>query len=170
MARDHARVTRRAGDYGIPPLLGGLCMDCGTDTRASGEYYALKDALWRRINPLVIGMLCLSCAEDRLGRGLCSADFARMPVNVISPKTPRSLARRLKRPRALGSLLMVGPRLGRMAKKRAKQSRLGLASFKLMEHVGRNGRVKSDLIMKVVIGAVPGTHGRSAGAHKSVHK
>jgi len=55
MAGNDAKLTRRAGDIGISPLLDGLCMDCGVDTRATGEYYALKDSLWHRINPLVIG-------------------------------------------------------------------------------------------------------------------
>jgi hypothetical protein len=159
-------MTHRAGDNGIPPLLGGLCMDCGVDTRATGEYYALKDTLWRRINPLVIGMLCLSCAEDRLGRRLCSVDFAHLPVNEISPQTSRSLAQRVKRPRPLGQLLIVKPRLGRMAKKRATQSRIGVASFQLIGHVGRNGRVKPDVIMKVVLGTTLGIPSRNDVAYR----
>jgi hypothetical protein len=156
VARNDTGVFRRAGGSGISPLFDGLCMDCGVDTRATGEYYAVKNALWRRMNPLVIGMLCLSCAEDRLGRSLCRDDFARAPVNAASAKSCPSLARRLKRarPASLGGsrqrMTQVKPRLARITQKAATQSRLGLASFQLIARVGGNGRVKPGDIMSVV--------------------
>jgi hypothetical protein len=49
------------------------CLDCGKNTW--DEYYMLKDSLWEKIHPEISGMLCLDCAERRLGRKLVSADF-----------------------------------------------------------------------------------------------
>jgi hypothetical protein len=152
---ERANVKRRADEAGVASILSGLCMDCSVDTLAAGEYYALKDQLWRRINPLVIGMLCLSCVEDRLGRSLWSGDFARAPVNAVSAQSCPSLARRLKRAkpasleRSPQRMTEVKPRLARITEKSATQSRLGLASFQLMARVGRSGRVRPSDIMSV---------------------
>src|SRR6187397_2666409 len=60
---------------------GFFCLDCGKDTHRSEEYYMLWYRVWRRINYKIDGMLCLNCAEHRLGRPLHSGDFARVPVN-----------------------------------------------------------------------------------------
>jgi hypothetical protein len=142
----------RADDARVASVLSGGCMDCGVDTLATGEYYALKDALWRRINPLVIGMLCLTCAEDRLGRSLNGRDFARAPVNAESAMKCPSLARRLTRSSLASSRSMheIKPRARKIESKRATQSRLGHTSYQLLRHVGRNGRVKPADIMKVI--------------------
>lgn len=72
-------------------------MDCGKDTDASNERYMLKDALWCSIDPLVIGILCLECAEDRLGRPLYKSDFSA-PMNQKSTHACLALMERLKRP------------------------------------------------------------------------
>jgi hypothetical protein len=131
-----------------PPFLGRSCMDCGIDTRATGEYYGLRNALWRRINPLVIGILCLGCAEDRLGRSLCKRDFSSAPINAESAKRCPGLARRLKR-RSVVTSRVIRPRMRKILGKQSTQSRLGLASFRLLAHVGRNGCVKPADIMQV---------------------
>jgi hypothetical protein len=132
----------------IPPLLDRSCMDCGIDTRATGEYYSLKDSLWRRINPLVLGMLCLGCAEDRMGRVLCKRDFSSAPINAESAERCPGLARRLNR-RTTAKSRVLRPRMRKILGKRPTQSRLGLMSSRLMAHVGRNGRVKPTDIMQV---------------------
>src|ERR1700742_4733660 len=96
MARSQHKRRRTANGTAA---LDFVCMDCGVDTHATFEYYALKDTVWRRINPLKIGMLCLRCAEDRLGRPLYRSDFARLPINEESARSCLALARRLHRPR-----------------------------------------------------------------------
>ena len=62
-----------------------LCIDCGQNTSSSvlQEYYMLKDELWNKINPEREGMLCIDCAERRLGRKLTPSDFADLPVNTL---------------------------------------------------------------------------------------
>ncbi len=70
-----------------------LCLDCGADTSAIREYYMLHDAVWKEINPRGDGMLCVGCAEERLGRMLTPADFMRAEVNEIGNKSDRLLSR-----------------------------------------------------------------------------
>jgi hypothetical protein len=74
-----------------------ICMDCSADTNKHEQYYALKDRLWRRINPAVDGMLCLPCAEKRLGRPLSRPDFKDVPVNAKQALICPELALRLNR-------------------------------------------------------------------------
>jgi hypothetical protein len=74
-----------------------LCMDCGKDTYASQEYYMLLDETWRSINPEIDGMLCLDCAERRLGRELNAADFNVQPTNQRQAACCPALALRLNR-------------------------------------------------------------------------
>lgn len=53
-----------------------VCMDCGYDVEAGGEYcHPLKDKVWLKINPQDDGVLCFKCMEKRLGRCLSKADF-----------------------------------------------------------------------------------------------
>lgn len=59
------------------------CLDCGIDTADSHEYYMVKDRLWRKANPKMDGMLCITCLESRLGRVLTYKDFTRAPVNDL---------------------------------------------------------------------------------------
>lgn len=74
-----------------------LCMDCGKDTNKSNEYYSLKRRVWRKANPLIARMLCLSCVERRLGRDLTAADFSRAPINAENALACPQLAARLSR-------------------------------------------------------------------------
>jgi hypothetical protein len=60
----------------------GLCLDCSRDTLRSGDYYMLRDDVWREANPSVEGMLCLDCLEKRLGRGVGWWDLSPAPINV----------------------------------------------------------------------------------------
>jgi hypothetical protein len=49
------------------------CMDCTIETSSwqdPGNYYMLHDDLWVSIVPDSKGLLCIRCAERRLGRGL----------------------------------------------------------------------------------------------------
>jgi hypothetical protein len=57
------------------------------------EYYAVHDHIWRRAveRSQRHGMLCLSCLERRLGRGLQPEDFKAAPVNA---KVAQFLAQR----------------------------------------------------------------------------
>lgn len=77
---------------------GFLCMDCGKDTYKSGEYYMLLNLIWRRICPTDWkGMLCLTCAEKRLGRKLRGNDFLRCDGNTEQAQVCPELAERLLR-------------------------------------------------------------------------
>jgi len=38
-------------------------MNCGVDTIARGDYCALKESIWRAINPLVIGTVVSSAPK-----------------------------------------------------------------------------------------------------------
>ena len=52
------------------------CMDCGKNTLECYEFYILQHDLWKRICPHDYkGMLCLDCAETRLGRPFENSDF-----------------------------------------------------------------------------------------------
>jgi len=70
------------------------CLDCGLDTFEAEEYYVLHDELWQRINPQIEGMLCISCAEKRLGRKLNGADFADVPINIVHAERSPVIASR----------------------------------------------------------------------------
>ncbi len=74
-----------------------ICLDCGSDTFLSQQYYMLKDRLWKRIHPQIEGMLCLKCAEARLGRALTRQDFKRVPLNTIQARLCPELAERMDR-------------------------------------------------------------------------
>lgn len=52
------------------------CKCCGKDCYADNkDYYMLKDEVWEKIFPMNNGMLCMSCAESRLGRKLQKEDI-----------------------------------------------------------------------------------------------
>lgn len=61
-----------------------LCLDCGIDTGKALEHYFLHDEVWAKIHNSQKGMLCVLCAESRLGRELCADDFP--PVTINDPK------------------------------------------------------------------------------------
>jgi hypothetical protein len=129
------------------------------DTMARGEYYMLKDAVWRRINPLVFGMLCLQCAEDRLGRELHRNDFSSAPVNRLFAGRCAALGERLRlRRRSPASKasqsgpeqLSVKALQSRLAKVKRTQSRLGRLSAALLPYRGPNGRVPHGTLTRVL--------------------
>jgi hypothetical protein len=72
-----------------------LCLDCKKDTFISEEYYMLWHRIWRRINYKIDGMICLDCAEKRLGRPLHRDDFTKAPVNQNQAKICPELAVRM---------------------------------------------------------------------------
>lgn len=74
-----------------------FCMDCDSDTYVTQQYYMLKDRLWKNVNPKVDGMLCLGCAENRLGRSLNRKDFKRTRLNALQARVCPELAARLRR-------------------------------------------------------------------------
>jgi hypothetical protein len=52
------------------------CVDCGTDTNESGEYYMVADNVWAASGLASDGgMLCLACLERRIERPLTFEDF-----------------------------------------------------------------------------------------------
>lgn len=57
----------------------------------------VRDGLWRSVNPSIDGMLCLSCLERRLRRGLRAIDFTQAPVNIRQAALCTELAARLER-------------------------------------------------------------------------
>ena len=72
-----------------------LCLDCKVHTSNIGEYYMLNDKLWEDINPNKTGMLCIGCAENRIGRKLIKADFMNVPINDgVFTRSDRMLNRR----------------------------------------------------------------------------
>ena len=74
-----------------------FCVDCDVDTYVNEHFYMLQDELWARIAPDVDGMLCLDCAEKRLGRPLNSSDFSQMPINENQARVCPDLSVRLHR-------------------------------------------------------------------------
>jgi hypothetical protein len=77
---------------------GFFCADCDVDTYVNQHYYMLKNRVWKLIAPDDPNvMLCLPCAERRLGRGLSRDDFPRAPVNKGQARVCPELAERLRR-------------------------------------------------------------------------
>jgi hypothetical protein len=112
-------------------------MDCGQNTFESGEYFSIKDALWRHINPVIIGILCLDCVEARLGRLLRRSDFSAAPINAKYAESCAALAERLGRTKTIPVTL----RRRQRAAGQKKQSPLGRTSEALLAYRGKNGRV-----------------------------
>ena len=155
------RVGRRKHDFAsrkADAVLGWSCMDCGKNTRASKEYYALKDTVWRRINPIILGMLCLKCAEDRLGRPLCRSDFSAAPINARGARTCRELADRLQRTLSReSSLRATRPAQSErdlasiLANKSKTPSRLGRLSTEMRQHSRPDGRFSRKTFAQVML-------------------
>jgi len=74
------------------------CLDCKIDTGKAFEHYMLIDETWKKIHDSKFGMLCIGCAERRLGRRLNHSDFNSSHVN--NPKLYNMSARLLERIRA----------------------------------------------------------------------
>jgi hypothetical protein len=139
-------------------VLGWSCMDCGKNTHASKEYYALKDTVWRRINPIILGMLCLKCAEDRLGRPLCRSDFSAAPINTRGALTCPKLADRLRRTRSSESPIRATRSAqserdlaSNLANKSKTQSRLGRLSAEMRQHSRPDGRFSREAFAQVML-------------------
>ena len=94
--RPHMRTTR-ASRLGRRLRSSVYCLDCGVDTYKIEQYYMLRNGVWRSINFKRSGMLCLACAERRLGRPLAAPDFASVPVNAKQALLCPELALRLAR-------------------------------------------------------------------------
>lgn len=60
------------------------CADCGINTWEIHEYYMVIDKVWK-VHGVDMGMLCIGCLEDRMGRRLVPWDFAQVPVNWNLP-------------------------------------------------------------------------------------
>ena len=58
-----------------------LCAGCSIDTMEIGEYYMVRDDVWREAMPTGRGYLCIGCLEALLGRDLRPADFTDCPLN-----------------------------------------------------------------------------------------
>jgi hypothetical protein len=61
-----------------------LCMGCGVCTFCNGDYYMVTKDLWNAVCGNPIGMLCIRCLENRLGRLLNRLDFIDAPVNLMA--------------------------------------------------------------------------------------
>lgn len=71
------------------------CIDCGIDTTITNNTYMLRDDIWAQINPRIDGMLCIACAERRLGHPFTPDDLTDVPLNRTgSPHIRSILARR----------------------------------------------------------------------------
>jgi len=60
------------------------CLDCKVDTGKLGEHYMLTDKTWYRVHGSNVGMLCIGCLENRLGRKLIKNDFNESHVNRVA--------------------------------------------------------------------------------------
>lgn len=67
-----------------------LCLDCNVDTGKIGEHYMLIDSTWAKIHNSKKGMLCIGCAEKRLGRQLNYSDFNTSYINKPNPSEQKS--------------------------------------------------------------------------------
>jgi len=74
-----------------------FCVDGDVDTFVNEHFYMLRNKLWAQIAPDVAGMLCLDCAEKRLGRSLNKSDFAAVPLNKQQARVCPKLSARLHR-------------------------------------------------------------------------
>jgi len=72
-----------------------LCLDCKVDTGKIYEHYYLKDEVWLSVVTTKIGMLCVHCIENRLGRLLHRNDFTICSINTAKhePKSARLMNR-----------------------------------------------------------------------------
>jgi hypothetical protein len=58
------------------------CLGCSLDTVTAREYYMLRDDVWAETGVgASSGVLCIGCAEGRIGRRLNRWDFAPVPLN-----------------------------------------------------------------------------------------
>jgi len=67
------------------------CLECQIDTGKIGEHYMLWSTIWEKIHNSPIGMLCIGCAEKRLGRQLNMGDFNKSHINRVKPGETKSV-------------------------------------------------------------------------------
>lgn len=67
------------------PLEGFACLDCGQCTYQMREYYMVRDKVWCKAVPELVGMVCIKDLETRLGRALRADDFTDCPLNTGDP-------------------------------------------------------------------------------------
>jgi hypothetical protein len=53
-----------------------VCNECEQPKR---EWYYMRNDLWKKVNPVRHGHLCLACLRKRLGRPLRRRDFGQLP-------------------------------------------------------------------------------------------
>lgn len=73
-----------------------LCVDCGTCTHETNEYYMVHDDVWQEEAHMTPhgGMLCIGCLEARIMRRLTHVDFTDAPINLgMTKQSPRLLDR-----------------------------------------------------------------------------
>jgi hypothetical protein len=73
------------------------CIDCRVDTSKIGEYYVVRNSVWKAATSRDerSRMLCIGCLECRLKRQLTCADFE--PCDANEPWFDRKSARMLMR-------------------------------------------------------------------------
>lgn len=76
-----------------------LCIDCKKDTLKSNEHYMLKHEIWKKICPedKHNKMLCILCAEKRLGRMLKHSDFLICECTLDTVKNNKRIENRFNR-------------------------------------------------------------------------
>lgn len=57
------------------------CVDCNVDTGKIHEHYFIHTDLWLTALNSKVGMLCIGCLENRLGRKLNREDFPSVSIN-----------------------------------------------------------------------------------------
>lgn len=70
----------------------GHCRKCGVNTRDIGEYYSLHNEVWQGVVDRWkipadkygnVGMICIGCFEQLLGRRLTPQDFRDCEINRL---------------------------------------------------------------------------------------
>ena len=72
-----------------------ICLDCPVDTGKIHEHYFIQTDTWMSVVGSKIGMLCVACLENRLGRQLNRADFPDVTIN--NPKYEAKSQRLMER-------------------------------------------------------------------------
>lgn len=78
-----ARICREALEL-FSGMAAFACQDCMTGTAEESDYYMVHAHVWRQAHPKHLGMLCLPCLQQRLGRRLKLNDFTDAPINLWS--------------------------------------------------------------------------------------
>ena len=71
-----------------------LCRDCGKDCMIDDkDYYMVSHEIWDKIG-VGVGMLCMSCLEERLGHKLKKTEILLCPLTeIFNPYTKEILNR-----------------------------------------------------------------------------